>query len=359
MKAVKQSMTKKLEKKMNKKYFLIGLLVLLLIGTQSVFASGPKMGTAGAIQLLIPMGVSGVSMAGANIANVSGTDAIYWNPAGLSMEQGGEATFSYMDYFADMKVSYLAVGFRAGRLGTIGLSFQVFDIGDIDVTTIESPEGTGEVLSPDFLTAGLTYSVRFTDRILFGTTAKIISERLGDMSASAVAFDLGLQYVTPWGVSFGVTMKNIGSNIQYDGNAHEFNADVPWANPNATTRKTKLDLAAHELPTSMNMGLSYTYKLEGFGNLSVSGVYNNNSYELDHVGVGAELGFRDILFVRAGYVGMIYPDDWDWDKDSQFALSLGFGINLNFAGTNIKIDYANRPMELFDGNQYLSISFGF
>ncbi len=344
---------------MNKKYFMIGLLVFLLIASQGLLASAPKMGTAGAVELLIPMGASNVAMAGANIASVTGTDAIYWNPAGLSMLKGGEATFSYMDYFADMKVTYLAAGVRAGNLGMIGLSFQVFDIGDIEVTTIEVPEGTGEVLQPDFLTASLTYSRRFTDRILFGTNAKIVSEKVGDMSANAIAFDLGLQYVSPWGVAFGVTMKNIGSTIQFDGNAHEFNADVPWANPNATTRKTKLDLAEHELPTSMNMGLAYTYKLEGLGNLCVSGVYNNNSYELDHFGMGAEFGLRDMLFVRAGYVSMLYPDDWDWDKDSQFALSMGLGVNLNFAGTNIKFDYANRPMELFDANQYFSISFGF
>lgn len=356
---MKQQMTIMWEKNMNKKYFLIGLLILLLVGAHSVYASAPKLGTAGAVELLVPMGTSSVAMAGANIANVKGTDAIYWNPAGLSNIKGGEATFSYMDYFADMKVSYLAAGVKAGRLGTIGLSFQIFDIGDIEVTTIEVPEGTGEILSPDFLTVGLTYARRFTDRILFGSTAKIVSERIGNMSASAAALDFGLQYNSEKGISFGVTMKNIGTNIEFDGNSHEFDSEIPWASPNATTRKTKLDLAAHELPTSMNMGLAYTYELAGLGNLSVSGVYNNNSYELDHVGMGAEFGFRNLLFVRAGYVSQIYPDDWDWDKESQFALSMGFGLNLNLSGTNIKFDYANRPMELFDSNQYFSVSFGF
>jgi len=344
---------------MKKRYFLIGLLILLIIGSQSVFASAPKMGTSGASELLIPMGARNVAMAGANIANISGTNAIYWNPAGLSILETGEASFSYMDYFADMKVSYLTAGFRAGKLGVLGVSLQVMDIGDINVTTIEMPEGTGEVLSPDYITAGITYANRFTDRISFGTNLKVVSEKLGNMSASTVAFDLGLQYVSPFGIAFGVTMKNIGGDLQYDGNAHEFDTNVPWANPNATTRKTKLDLATHELPTSMNMGLSYMYNLGELGNLNLSGVYNNNSYELDHISVGAEFGLKDMLFLRAGYMSMLYPDDWEWDKESQFGLSMGFGLNLNFAGTNIMFDYANRPMELFDANQYFSVSFGF
>jgi len=344
---------------MKKRYFLIGLLILLLIGSQGVFASAPKMGTAGAVELLIPMGARNVAMGGANIANIGGTGAIYWNPAGLSLLEAGEATFSYMDYFADMKVSYLAAGVRAGKLGVIGLSLQVFDIGEIYVTTIESPEGTGEVLSPDYITAGITYAKRFTDRISFGTNMKVISEKLGSMSASVFAFDLGLQYVSPFGIAFGVTMKNIGGDLEYDGNAHEFDSEIQWVNPNATTRKTKLDLAAHELPTSMNMGLSYVYDLGELGNLNLSGVYNNNSFELDHIGLGAELGIKEMFFIRAGYLSMLYPDDWDWDKESQFGLSMGFGLNLNFAGTNIMFDYANRPMELFDANQYFSVSFGF
>jgi hypothetical protein len=344
---------------MKKRYFLIGLLILLIIGSQSVFASAPKMGTSGASELLIPMGARNVAMAGANIANISGTNAIYWNPAGLSILETGEASFSYMDYFADMKVTYLTAGFRAGKLGVLGVSMQVMNIGDINVTTIEMPEGTGEVLSPDYITAGITYANRFTDRISFGTNLKVVSEKLGNMSASTVAFDLGLQYVSPFGIAFGVTMKNIGGDLQYDGNAHEFDSEIPWANPNATTRKTKLDLATHELPTSMNMGLSYMYNLGELGNLNLSGVYNNNSYELDHISVGAEFGLKDMLFLRAGYMSMLYPDDWEWDKESQFGLSMGFGLNLNFAGTNIMFDYANRPMELFDANQYFSVSFGF
>ncbi|MDD5765400.1 MAG: PorV/PorQ family protein [Candidatus Marinimicrobia bacterium] len=343
---------------MKKRYLMIGLLILLIISSQSVFASAPKLGTAGASELLIPMGAKNVAVGGSNIANVSGTDAIYWNPAGLAMVKTGAASFTQMSYFADMKVSYLAAAVNAQRIGTFGVSLQILSIGDIPVTTDLMPEGTGEVLSPDYLTLGVTYAKRFTDRILFGTNAKLISEKIGTMSASAAAFDFGLQYVSPWGIAFGVTMKNIGSSIKFDGTGIEFDSPITYADPSATTRKTKLDMASHELPTSMNLGLAYTYDLASLGKVNFTGSYNNNSFEIDHVNFGAEYGFNNMLFVRAGYTKVLYPDDWEYDTTSQFGLSFGLGLNLKLAGSNIAFDYANRPMELFDANQYFAVSFG-
>jgi len=344
---------------MKNKYFVIGLIMLLIVCSHSVFASAPKLGTAGATELLIPMGAKNAAMSGANVANVSGTDAIYWNPAGLANITTGEATFSQMSYFADMKVSYLAAGANAGKLGTFGVSAQILDIGDIPVTTRNMPEGTGEVLQPDYLTLSATYAKRFTDRILFGANTKIISEKIGTMSASAVGFDLGLQYLSQAGLAFGVTMKNIGSKIKFDGTSIEFDSDIPFANPSATTRKTKLDMASHDLPASMNLGLAYNYNISGLGKLNVCGVYNNYSYSYDEVSAGAEFALKDMLFARAGYVMPLYPSDWEYDETSEFGLSLGFGINLKMAGTNLMFDYAFRPMATFDANQYFSMTLGF
>jgi len=345
---------------MSRRYILIGLLILLLIGSQSVFASAPKLGTSAAPELFIPMGARNVALGGANIANVGGAEGIYWNPAGLAKMNVASATFNYMQYFADMKVSYLAAGARVGRSGAVGIAFQVMDIGEIEVTTIDMPEGTGEMLSPDYLTVTATYSNRFTDRISFGTNAKMISEKVGNMSASAVAFDFGLQYVSPFGIAFGVTMRNIGSKLQWDGTGIEFDSSVPWAGPTATSRKTKLDLAEEELPASMNMGLGYTMNFGTMHKLSLAGAYSNNTFMLDAISTGAEYSLNDMLFLRGGYMMTLYPEDYEsgYEK-AQYGLTFGFGLNLNMGGNKIMFDYANRPMDIFDANQYFSVSFAF
>lgn len=343
------------------KYFLSVLLILLL-GVHSAFASGRKLGTAGAPELQIPMGARNVGLGGANIANVRGSESIYWNPAGLALLKGMEASVSYMSYFADMSVSYMAVGAGVGNLGTLGFSVQSLEIGEIPVTTIESPEGTGEILNPDYITATVSFSRAFSDRINFGTNAKLISEAVGDMQATAIAFDFGLQYVTPWGVSFGVVMRNFGSKIKFDGNSIEFDSDVPWStDPAATTRKTKLDMAAHELPAGLDMGISYRLSLGTSQSLNVSSCYSSGNFSLNRINTGAEFNFNDLLFLRAGYVATLFPEDYNEDvQESPYTgLSYGFGLKLGLGESALSFDYAYRAMETFTANQYFSLSFGF
>lgn len=344
---------------MKVKYFIMILIFLtLLIGSQDGLTSDRKLGAAGAVELLIPMGARSIGMGGSNIANVYGTEAMYWNPAGLALLSGLEASFSYMTYFADMNISYFTAGSNVGNLGVIGLSLQTFNIGDIFVTTIENPGGTGEVLRPNFLTLNASFSRHFTDRINFGMNAKMISERIGNMSASAIAFDFGLQYRSPFGVDFGVVMRNIGTHLKYKGTGIEFDSDIPWANPNATTRKTKLDMATHELPASLNMGVAYRYQISEMHGINVSGIYSNNSFCTDQINAGLEYDFKDMFFLRAGYNHALYPETTpNGIAEYQYGLTLGFGLHFSVGGKTIMVDYAYRDMDLFSANQYFSFGF--
>ena len=339
-----------------KMFFIPLLLIALLVCTGSVLGSGSKLGTAAGIQLTIPMGAQNIGIGGSNIANVSGTEAMYWNPAGLSRIARGEASFNYLSYFADMKISYFALGTSIGRLGVLGFTLQTLDIGGIDVTTIESPEGTGEVLNPNFITLNGTYSRQFTDRIHFGLNAKMLSERIGDMSASAIAFDFGLQYKSPVGVDFGVVMRNFGSRMKYDGTGIEFDSSVPWANPNATTRKTKLDMASQELPASITLGGAYLYKMNDWHQFNATTSYTSYSYGFDMVNAGFEYGLKKMLFARVGYNQPLYPSDYPEDaKEFQYGLSMGFGAHLSMSGKTIKFDYAYRDMDIFTGQHYFGV----
>ncbi|MBN2357049.1 PorV/PorQ family protein [candidate division KSB1 bacterium] len=346
---------------MNRKVILLLTMIWALLAVQVVFASAPKVGTSAAPELMIPMGARNVAMGGANVASVAGIEALYWNPAGLSSIRGNEASFSYVPYFADMNISYFGAGVRMGKWGHLGLSLQLFSVGDIDVTTIEAPEGTGETIKPSFMTIGVSYARQFTDRIRFGTNMKVVSENIGNMRATGIAFDFGLQYITPWKVAFGVTLRNLGGEMRYDGTSIEFNSSIPWADPGATSRTTKLDMAAFELPTSMTMGISYGYKLNDMQALNISGLYSNNSYAVDNLSAGAEYAFKDMVFLRGGYALPLYPEDYPEDikDDSQFGLAFGAGVHIPLGNTKVMIDYAYRDMKLFDANQYFSIGFSF
>ena len=339
------------------KYFLLGVMIILLIvSTQDTFAGERKIGSSAASELLIPMGARSIGMGGANIANVSRTEAIYWNPAGLASLEGAEATFTYMTYFADMNVSYAAVGYNIEDIGTFGLSLQALDIGGIEVTTIDRPEGTGEILNPDFITLNATFAKMLTSRIMFGVNTKLISERIGNMSASAVAWDFGLQYRSDINIDFGVTLKNLGSSMQFDGTGIEFDSRIPFASPNATSRKTKADIATNELPTSLNMGLAYRYNINEQHNLNVTTAYSSNSFNIDQVVGGMEYNFDNFVFLRVGYEAPLFESDSPYETaDYQYGLTLGAGVNLDLGGNILNLDYAYRDMELFDGNSYFTL----
>lgn len=334
------------------------LLVLVILGIQSIFASGNKLGTAAAPELLIPMGAKNVAMAGANIADVSKTDAIYWNPAGVANIENTEASFTYLNYFADMNLSYFALALSISDVSAVGISIQSFDIGNIDVTTIDNPEGTGEQIQPDYITLGVTYSRRFTDKISFGINNKLISETIGSMSATAFAWDFGIQYKSDAGIDFGITLKNIGTELQFSGTGTEFDSNIPFANPNATTRKTNLDLASAELPTTFNIGAAYKLNIDEVQDVKIVGQFTNSSFALDHITGGLEYDYRNLLFVRGGYSMALFEDNYPSGLDeSEFGLHAGFGINLDIGGNKIFIDYAYRPMETFGSTNYFTVGF--
>jgi hypothetical protein len=343
-----------------KHLIISALVILLLVSANDLFAGERKLGSAAAPELLIPMGARSIGMGGGNIANVQGAEAIYWNPAGLAGLENAEASFTYMTYFADMKVSYLAMGYTMGDIGTFGFSLQALDIGNIDVTTIEEPEGTGEALTPNYITINATFSKMMTDHILFGINTKLISERIGNMSASAVAWDFGLQYRSEVNIDFGITLKNIGTNMQFDGTGIEFDSSIPFANPNATTRKTKADMASNELPTSLNIGVAYRQNITEEHRINLTSTYASNSFNIDQIITGVEYGFQDFVFLRAGYEAPLFPSNSAFATDDyQYGMTFGAGLNLDVGGSMMTFNYAYRDMLTFDGNNYFTLGFTF
>jgi hypothetical protein len=336
------------------------VLFALLIAVTDGNAVGRRLGTAGAAELLIPMGAGNIGTAGSNAACVRNTEAMYTNPAGLAYLRNTELGFAYTTYFADMTVSYFTVATKLGSSNALGFAMQSLGIGDIPVTTIASPEGTGETVSPNFLTLSGTFARAFTDRIHMGATAKLVYEQVSDMKGSALAFDLGIQYRSSLGVDVAVVMRNFGTTLHFDGSSIDFNSDVPFADPNATTRKTKLDMASHELPASLGLGVSYGYRFMDSHVVNLSGLYSNNSYTLDEVSGGIEYGFMDRLFARAGYGLPLYPDTYPSDsKESEFGLTLGFGFRIPVSGKFIRFDYAYRETDLLDAVQCIGMAVSF
>ena len=108
----------------------VTILSFLLAITLLQAGDTSRKGTTGAEQLLIPVGARSIATAGAFIANTTGVEAIYYNPAGLAVSGKSELMISYMDYLADLNVTYLAAAANLGEFGAIGFTYKSLDFGD-------------------------------------------------------------------------------------------------------------------------------------------------------------------------------------------------------------------------------------
>lgn len=316
---------------------------------------GDKAGTSAAPELLIPVGARDLALGGSTLATTSGVEAIYWNPAGLSRaSQGTQALFSHMTYLADIGVDYIALGTNFEGFGTLGFSLKSLSFGDIPVTTEDVPDGTGETFSPTYVTVGVTYSLLVTERISIGLTSNFITERIDRVSASGVAFNAGVQYsgfASVEGLALGVAVKNIGPSMQFDGPGLLRQAEVVDVLRPASFYS--IVAASDELPSTIELGVTYAIALEEKNTLSFSGVFQNQNLSDDEYKLGAEFGFANTLFVRAGYT---------FAQESAayiYGLTVGAGVNYQFSDLAVTFDYAFRDVDFLGANHIFSIGLGF
>jgi hypothetical protein len=315
------------------------------------------MGTNAAPELLIAIGARSDALGGNTVADVTGAEAIYWNPAGLATLKGTEVLFTHVQHFGDNDVNFIGIATKAGEFGTLGFSAKVLSIGDILVTTEQAPDGTGELLSPTFATIGLSYARQFTDRVTFGATAQFINERIQDAQAKGVAFDFGFQYDTgPSGLVFGFTMKNFGPSLTYSGPAFETNVPDPDAEPGSANRTLSFGPSANELPSYFQIGAAYRLWQKEDNQFKVLGTFTSNNFTPDDYRVGGELVLKKRLALRAGY-NQYFTDT---DLDVYQGPSFGAGITFPLGNSNMEFNYAQRVVKnYFSDTHEFGLKVGF
>jgi hypothetical protein len=337
------------------------LVLLACIASFASAANKDRIGTAGAQELLIPVGARSIAMGASSMVFATGAEAIYWNPAGLGrMTNSVDAMLSSMNYIADIGIIYGAVGVKAGDFGDLGFTVKSINFGSIPVTTAQFPDGTGEQYSPVFITMGATYAKALTDRIAVGFTANLVSERIMELSASTIALNFGIQYqnLAVQGLNLGITVKNIGPGLQFNGSNLLYQA-------NATTglRGTQtyaIQAATADLPSCIEIGLGYTRKFDEKNGLSIGGSFRNNNYQDDEYNLGAEYEFNDLLFLRGGYT--FEPQavkDIAGQNSYPYDYTLGAGVHVPVGDLDISIDYAYQHVKYFTGNNVFTLRLGF
>ncbi|MCK5126634.1 MAG: PorV/PorQ family protein [candidate division Zixibacteria bacterium] len=325
------------------KYKIVVLIMVLLVVSLNLAYAGNdrRIGTAGAQELRIPIGARSTAMGGAVIADVSGVEAVYWNPAGLASLNGTEAMFSHQPYFAAIDVNFVGVATRIEDFGTIAVSAKIVNIGDMEETTVLQPDGTGRVFSPTFSVLTLSYARILTANVSLGLNAMFINEQIFEASASGMAFDVGILYDPNWnGLTMGMVIKNYGPEMEFSGRGFDRSDG---------SRPVSGTSASFDLPSSLNMGISYRFLDQDKNMASFSGNYRSNNYSLDLWQFGGEYVYDDVFSLRGGY-------NYSTQEDYMYGLTLGGGLKYGFGSSTLSIEYTwMETDDVFDANQFFTV----
>jgi len=353
--------------KMNKSILLI-FLIVLLAAPSTTFAGNPdRQGEAGAPELMMNPWARSAGLHSMTTAFVSGVEAMRINIAGLSRINKTELVAGYANYLDGTGISMNALGLsqKMGENGAFGISIMSLDFGDIPVTTTTQPDGTGTTFSPSWFNIGFGYSHTFENKVSVGILFRGVFESTSDISASGIGIDAGVQYVTgpKDNFKFGIAIRNVGTRLKFGGEA--LSQQVVRStndNPDGTNITVRVRVEDFELPSLLNMGISYDLYPSDDYRFRVLANFTANSFSRDQIGGGVEFAMKEMFFIRGGYnleFGQTLDDAGNEIQESIYdGLSMGVGIEAPFKKgkpTKFGIDYAYRSSNPFSGTHNVSL----
>ncbi len=352
---------------MKKKKIAAVMMLMLLLPSLSLRAGNEdRSGEAGATELLINPWARSSGLGGANTASVKGLEATYLNVAGLAYTRKTELMFTHTRYLVNtgIGISAFGLGQRVGETGVLAFSLMSVNFGDIDITTVDNPEGGLGKFTPSYMNLGLSYAKEFSNSISGGLTFKVINEAISNIRTQGMAIDAGVRYTTGENdqIKFGIALKNVGPPMKYAGDGLAFRNTNPITGVSSTEQHRS---AIFELPSLLNIGASYDFFLDPTADstgegitashiLTASGTFTSNSFTRDQYRLGLEYSFQSMFFVRAGWV-LNRASSKDVYKDitpeAHTGPSAGFSIQtpLNKSGSTFSIDYSYRATQPFQG----------
>ena len=338
----------------NSSFLFISFILLNLVQAQNE-GNVSKVGTTAAPFLEIEVGSRAIGMGGAFVAIANDATAIYWNPAGLSRISKSEATLIHTNWLVGTNFDFVGVVVPMGYLGSIAVNVISLSTDEMEVRTVQRPEGTGEKFSYGDLSAGLSYAKNLTDRFSIGVNAKYISQRIWHMKAKGIAFDIGTLFKTRFnGMVIGMTISNFGASLKLEGRDVFVNYDEApqFGGSNDRIPASKLT-DKFPLPLLFRVGVAMDILKSGSSRLTIAADAAHPNNNTEYINTGMEYVFNKNIALRFGYKNL-------FTLDTEEGFTAGFGTKLKLAGgVALKIDYAYQDFGRLQNAQRFSLGFEF
>ena len=304
-----------------------------------------KVGTSAANWLKVESGTRGIAMGGSQVASGRGISGAYYNPASIAFIEGSEVYYSKSNYLAGITHNTIGYGTRLTPTDYFALHLFYLDSGDMEVTTVPSPNGTGEMFNVLDISLRLIYGKQLTDRLRIGGSIKYIREEIYTMQMQSFVFDLGSNFNTGiYGLKLGMSVSNFGPDVQFTGEG--LNKVVP----DSTDISGKLSKITQKfsVPLVFRLGIE-KYLIgedeESINRLTVSADAINPIDYTVYVGIGAEYSWNNMAFIRGGT--HLFHDT--------AGLSLGGGLKWSM----VAVDYAYVNYGILKETHQFGISLNF
>jgi hypothetical protein len=337
--------------------------LLIFFAAAGIIAAQSKVGSTAAPFLNIGIGPRAIAMGGSFVATANDVTSLYWNPAGASRTEFSSALFAHSRWFADITYNWAGAMIATDGMGTLGLSFMYLDYGELEVTTLREPDGTGELFTPKDMAIGLTYAFNLTDRFSIGGTAKYVNQKIWNTSADAFAVDLGVLFLSDlYGMRIGATISNFGTDMQLDGKDLYIQTDInQQIYGNNDQILARLNTDGFPLPLIFRAGIAFDPVNVENHKLTLGLDWSHPNDNDESFNAGAEYVFMNIIALRGGYKAFTLSSEDNFRlANSEEGLTLGFGLNYDFApGLGLFIDYAYQDFGKLTYTQQFSMGIRF
>ena len=304
--------------------------------------------------LAIGIGAEALGLSNAVVAQTTGVNSGYWNPAGLTKTNKWlDIGLMHSEYFAGIaKYDYLGLAHQIDEKSAVGLSIIRFAVDDIPNTTqLIDNEGRIDYDKITTFTAAdyaflLSYArTTKVPGLSVGGNFKVIYRKVGDFAKSwGFGLDAGLTYEKNDRLKFGAVIRDVTSTF----NAWIFTLD--------DQTKEVFTLTGNEIPRN---GLELTLPRIILGTyykqpLGKKGIYVSGELDLDmttdgkrntilktnvvsfdpHIGIA--FGFKELVTLRGGISNMQYIKNFDDSKKLTIQPNIGIGLHIKA----VYLDYA-------------------
>jgi len=346
--------------KMNKilgKTFITAMALSLSVTT---FAGNKdRIGAAGATELLINPWARGAALGSAGVASGTGLGSVFTNIAGLAFTDKTEIMFDRTSWLGGTGITISAAGIaqRINESTVLSVSIMSTSFGDIDITTVDLPEGGIGTFSPKYNNINVGFAKEFSNSIYGGVNVKVVSQSIANVKGSGIAFDAGIRYITGEQdhIKFGITLKNVGPTMNVSGDGLAISILYPETGESATVEQRA---AAFELPSLLAIGGSYDFNFSETSKLVVSAAFTANSFSNDQFRIGVDYGMeieKASFHLMAGYVyeNGIFSKEYGYEYRltalSGFTAGLAVDAKVGENKNNLGINYTYRQTALFKG----------